>query len=543
MIVRTGTLAALAGVTTALLLVACGQSPSSGGGAPLSAPSGPPKPAGEITYVVASFTSEILDPSQGANVTQYLGPMYENLFLNWPGTGEARPFLLESGRMAEDSLSWTFKLRDGVRFSNGDPMTADDVKFSLDRFRSPEAKSSSSAILRGAIQDIQVVDPRTVRLNLKSPLLTLPLLLAGDIGNDGIVLPKKYIEQVGWEQFGQKPIGSGPYKLKEHRAGEAFIFEAQENHWRATPKFTRVTILKVAEDSTRLAMLRTGQADMAELGVESRKQVDQSGLKALVVPYETSWRVPFYGATGSYSDNPLKKLEVRKALNLSINRTEMVDGLYAGAAEAAAYAHSIPGYSIGAPKLPVPPYDPAEARRLLQQGGYPDGFELTLYLPDAGCSKDDSRRFGEVLASYWAKIGVRTRLVPIDYAIFRPQVRGANLSPQVIGAASTFCTAGSQIAPRDLTTFWYGKGEWKLADVADAEIERMNAAKSQEEMVRWAEAAYKKLYDNYAAIGVFHGGIVFGATPKLADIPVTPGFAGAFTTWFIWEKPDNPIFK
>ncbi len=520
-----------------VLLIACAQSAGSGQQTAPAASTGAAKPTGEFTYVDRDLGQERWDPSLSAPLLSLGGgPIYETLFLHWPGKADVRPFLLESGKMADDAMSWTLKLKNGIRFSNGDPMTADDVKFSLDRFRSDVSVTSSAAQLRKSIKDVQVVDPGTVRVGLNEPLINLDVLLAGDVGNDGIVLPKKYIEQIGWEQFNQKPIGSGPYRMTEHKTGESVTFEAVENHWRATPRFSKVRYLMVPEERTRISMLRAGQADLVRIGAENRKEIEQAGFKSLVVPYEASWRVQFWGAYGDYPDHPLKRLEVRKALNISINRQEMLDALYAGAGEVAAYAHSIPGYTLGAPKLPVPAFDQAEARRLLQQAGYPSGFELTIDALNVGCSMEETTRFAVALAGYWEKIGVKTKVVPSDYTTYRPKTTGTRHTPDIVGHASTICTGGSFLASRDLSAFWWSKGGFKLSDAADAEIEKANAAKSQDEMVRWVEAAYRKLYDAQANIGVFHGGTLFAGNQKAADLPVTPGFPN-LGMWLVYDKP------
>lgn len=498
-------------------------------------------PSGEITFANPGFQNEQWDPSKG---TRFLGgqgggigaPIYESLYLHRPPNGELRPFLLESGTMAPDGKSWTFKLKDGIKFSNGDPMTAEDVKFSLDHFRDPGATGSGAPVLRQVIEDVQVVDRLTTKILMKEPLVTLPVYLGGQTGNEGIVLPKKYIDQVGWEAFAKKPIGSGPYKVAEHKVGDTILYEANENYWGSSkPLFQRIRSVVVPDEQTRLAMLRSGQADLVGISTSSLKQVKAEGFSIITMPGGSSWRIQFYGGCCDQPDNPLKKLEVRKALTLALNKQEMLTGLVDGAGTVATYAHSDPSFSIGAPKLAPTPYDPAEAKRLLTQAGYPNGLPMTLWSPEgAGCTPEEIRRFSETTAAAWEAIGVKTTIRPIDYAVMRPKVRDA-LGAEYVGTASTFCTPGTVLAQRDLANFWRSQGAWRMTDAADAEIAKSLAATTQEEMVKWSEEAYKKLADAYAGIGVLQVGTDYATTKKLADYPPTPGMDNILQ-WMVSDR-------
>jgi peptide/nickel transport system substrate-binding protein len=461
--------------------------------------------------------------------------LYESLYRIEPPDGQARPWLLESGKMAEDALSWTFKLRDGIRFSNGDPMTAEDVKFSLDRYRSPVATSAQAGRFRSTIKDVVVVDRLTVRVELKQPIVTLPILLS-DPNNEGIILPKKYIEQVGWAEFGRKPIGSGPYRLVEHKPGESITFEAIQDHWRADPIFAKIQIVQVPEERARIAMLLSGEADIIDVGIDGAKEAKKAGFRILQgEPY--NWAVNFYGAYGDYPPNPLSKLAVRKALNLAVNKPEILDELAGGFGELSAYYMSAPGYSLGAPAGLAPtPYDPAEAKRLLQQAGYPDGFDLTFYAVGSGSCPDPSDLVAAV-ADYWQRIGVRTVIRPMDRAVYRPLWAGEKTQDQIVGTAGTDCAPARMTALQDLTIGDWSKGLYKLSDVADAEIEKALAAKSLDEEVRYSEQAYRKVYDNYVNVPIAYVPLLFASSNKF---PGPPGdYTGAAGNASVWLARDR----
>ena len=463
------------------------------------------------------------------------GPMYESLYLHWPPDGEPRPFLLESGKMADDAMSWTFKLRSGIRFSNGDPMTAEDVKFSLDRYRSEASKTPQAGQLRQAVKDIVIVDPLTVRLDLKEPWITFPYFLGGT-QNEGIVIPKKYVEKVGWEEFNRKPIGSGPYKMVEHRPGEFVTYEAVENHWRATPSFARARFVAVPEEQSRIAMLKSGQADLVPITSENKAQIEQAGFSIIGIPYSSFMQINLYGTFGQYPSVPTSKLEVRKAPALAVNRKEIVDQLTAGTGQVASITPAAPGFSLGAPKDLTPyPYDPAEAKRLLAQAGSPNGFEMTIFgFGQPACP--NALQIDQAVASHWERIGVKTKVVPIEYAVFRPKFAGKEHAPDLVGNAANHCIEVSPIGLRDLNTFFWSKGTVKLTDVADAEIEAAQRAKSTAELVRYTEAAYRKVYDNVSLLPLMFGQVMYGASKKVANLPNTKG-ADLLTVWLVQDRP------
>ncbi len=498
----------------------------------------PAKPTGQITIVVPDLSREVFDPSLTRSLIRTNdvgGPIYESLFMTFPPDGAIRPLLLESGTSTPDGLSWTFKLRDGIRFSNGDPMTAEDVKFSFDRYRSPEAASLHAGEFRQTIRDVVVLDRLTVRVDLSQPIINMDLFLASS-GNEGIVLPKKYIEQVGWEGFNRKPIGSGPYKMAEHKPGESITYEAVENHWRTTPAFARVQVFKVAEERSRIAMLKAGQADLVLISPGTVREVEQAGFKPIVIPYGGMAQINFYGAFGKYPPGPTSKVEVRWALDLAINKQEILDTLFAGAGTVAAVTPSAPGFSVGTPKdLKPTPYDPEEAKRLLRQAGYPNGFEITFYsVPLARCL--DTQLLVEAVAGYWEKVGVKARIRPMEYTVFRPLFSGKEHAPEIVGTAANHCATIGELASAELGVYYWSKGVVKLTDVADAEVEKAQAAKSVEEQVRYAEAAYRKVYENHVVIPLNYTGLVYAGTPKVADLlPITPG-VDTLSFWLTQEK-------
>src|SRR5713101_3986130 len=166
--------------------------------------------------------------------------------------------LAESWSESPDGLRYEFKLRRGLRFHNGDPVTAEDVKFSFERYKGAGAKE-----LQAHVRQVDVVDPLTVRFVLNEPWPDFMTFYGTTATAAGLVVPKKYLTQVGDEGFRKHPIGAGPYKFVSHKPGVEVVLEANPDYWRHAPYVKRLVMKSVPEGTTRAAMLMTGEADIA----------------------------------------------------------------------------------------------------------------------------------------------------------------------------------------------------------------------------------------------------------------------------------------
>jgi peptide/nickel transport system substrate-binding protein len=490
-----------------------------------------------------SSGAETFDPALTSSLftTSVAGPIYEELFQFFPPDGALKPYLLESAVTAPDGMSWTLKLRQGITFSNGDPMTADDVKFSLERFMSTESVSASKAELVAGIGSIAVVDPLTVRLDLKRPMLTLPNTLTY-AGNEGVVMPSKYIQQVGWSAFADKPIGSGPYVVTEHTAGQSVTYKANPKYWggpqgNAKPSLDQINVVFVSEEQTRISMLHSGQADITEITSANKSDVESSGVKTLVVPNSESYMLYPLGTYADDPDNPLKKLEVRKALTLALDKKALVDALSAGTARIASFGPLVPDPAHGVPDLPPTAYDPDQARQLLQQAGYPNGLTIKVWALDvASCNPTIAKQFAEAVGGYWQKIGVTAEVVPISFALLRPKIQAFPHAPDTVGSYFTFCLGGPNPAALQLNATYFGKGNFHLTNVADTESAAALAASTVDEQNRQASAAFQKLYDNYSATAIYFGGRIVAVSKKAEGYPITPGMPDMLQ-WWVTPRP------
>ncbi|MDO8672097.1 MAG: ABC transporter substrate-binding protein, partial [Dehalococcoidia bacterium] len=226
------------------------------------------KPYGSLT-IQTEFVSGNIDPHQISMATFWpLGAAIFDSLIELTPEGQLRPGIAERWEIAPDGKTHTFYIRKGVKFHDGSDLTGADVKYSLERVLTPTGTHSDGIIWRAAVASVELKDDYTVVMNMKVPQFEL---LAGftSLGGSPAVAPKKYIEEKGVDYFGKQPVGSGPWKVLSYQHGTRMELEAVESHWRAVPKFKNITLLNVPEESTRVAMLKTGELDMAAVSPDS----------------------------------------------------------------------------------------------------------------------------------------------------------------------------------------------------------------------------------------------------------------------------------
>src|SRR3989475_11456411 len=227
----------------------------------VAAPSPAAEPAGEVAVSFhVTLAPSWFDPSTAPPQITPFGVMYaihDALVRPLPGQ-KMGASLAESWTESRDGLVYEFRLRRGLRFHNGDPITAEDVKFSFDRYNGAGARE-----LRARVRQLDAVDPLTVRFPLKEPWPDFMTFYGTTATAAGIVLPKKYFESVGPDGFKQKPIGAGPHQFLSQRPRLAIVLDANTAHWRHAPYIRKLTMKSVPDSTTRLAMLKSGETDFA----------------------------------------------------------------------------------------------------------------------------------------------------------------------------------------------------------------------------------------------------------------------------------------
>jgi peptide/nickel transport system substrate-binding protein len=378
----------------------------------------------ELTVALSSFSAETLDPAlQGHNVKYYLSLMFDYL-VGSTLDGQASPQggLATRWENSADHKRWTFYLRKGVKFHTGDEVTSEDVKWSLQRAMGKRSTTGYAGPLRTLIQDIETPAPDRVVIVTKEPTLIIPTYLSRSLSTEGMVLPRKYIEANGDDVFARKPVGSGPYRFVEQVVGSHIKLAAVDQHWRlGVPKYRTITFRLVPEETTRIALLRRGEVDVADLSRERVRELEKEGFPVHFRREEailSMWWI--LGPDGWAA--PMKDRRVREALNVAIDRAEIAQAIFAGSAEPAAVPMGL-SWSFRDVGFKVTPemayaFDPSRARKLLAEAGLGGGFPLDVYafqLPGL----PEGRAFAEAVAGYWEKIGVKTKLIPVDYPAFR----------------------------------------------------------------------------------------------------------------------------
>ena len=382
------------------------------------------QPKTELTVALSSFATEVLDPPLGGHLVKYyLSMIFDYLVGTTPdGQPSREGGIATRWENSPDFKRWTFYLRKGVKFHNGDELTSEDVKFSIMRNIGKRSTTGYAGPLRTLIQDIQTPAPDRVVVVTKEPTLIIPLYLSRSLSTEGMITPKKYIEAVGDDVFARKPIGSGPYKFVEQVTGSHITLTAGDNHWRiGTPKYKTMTFRLVPEETTRIALLRRGEVDVVELSRERVKDVEKDGFPIHYRREEsilTMWWV--LGADGRVP--PAKDKRVREALNLALDRAEIAQSIFGGKADPAAVPLGLSWSfkDVGFKQTPdmTYPYDLPRAKKLLADAGFASGFNLDVYayqLPGL----PEGKTMAEAVAGYWEKLGIKSRLIPVDYPAFR----------------------------------------------------------------------------------------------------------------------------
>src|SRR5258706_694411 len=343
--------------------------------------------------------------------------------------------LAESWTVSPDGLVYEFVLRRGVMFHNGDALTAEDVKFSFERYRGAAAK-----LFKEKIAAVDVVDPLRVRFRLNEPWPDFMSFYGTPATGAGWIVPKAYVQKVGDEGFKKVPIGAGRYKLVSFNPGVEMVLEAHEHYWRKTPSVKRLVFRVIPDEATRLAVLKRGEADIAYSirGALAEEVKRTPGLRLAPTLLPATFWIDF--TTEQWNPkSPWHDRRVRQAASVAIDRQAINLAETLGFSKVA--ASIIPSsyeYYWGPPPIP---YDPAQARRLLSEAGYPSGFDAGDLTCDASYTN-----VAEAAANYLKAVGIQTRVRPMERVAFLGQWREKKIRSGLMqGGAGAFGNAATRI--------------------------------------------------------------------------------------------------
>ena len=350
---------------------------------------------------------ETFDPAQSNNTSTH------NVTINLFDTlvrlsDDGRDFvgeLAESWKLV-DQTTWQFKLRRGVKFHNGEELNAAAVKFTFDTTMDLERKTRQRPTYV-AFKEVRVDDPYTVSFITHKPYaiaLTQIQYLA--------IVPPGYVKQVGWDEFGRKPVGSGAFKFKEWERDVRVVLEAYDGYWKGKPKVRSIAFRPIPEDASRIAAVQRGEVDIID-AVPYDRIKELQGSPTVRISQRQGEQI--YVGLDTLRVEPLKKREVRQALNYAVNADALVKNLLLGYAVRlnGPMFPTTPGYDE---KLPAYPYEPERAKRMLAQAGYPGGFDVEFAISPAFQGIAKGTEVGEAIAGQLGRVGVRAKLNVQDSA-------------------------------------------------------------------------------------------------------------------------------
>jgi peptide/nickel transport system substrate-binding protein len=379
-----------------------------------------PTPSGSLRIAMPGFEDETFLPWNGAAGRKfYVDTIYEYLIYLNPGTREPVPGLATAWNMTPDGKTWTISLRQGVQFQeNWGEFTSEDVKFTFEKIMDPSSKASQASTFRSSIDSIVAKDKYTVVFNLKTPDYFLWSKFSNMISN--FIVSKAYVQKVGDSAADSHPIGTGAFTLSDHQRGVSIkvsTVPGVENHWRVKPEYKDITFKSVPEESTRVAMLKAGEADMAPISMDSVETVKASKLNIMSIKDMWAPRIVFGGLVQTDPNRtnaiaPWAKKEVRQALNYAIDKDSIARNIFHGQASANFNPF------LFSSQTPAYPYNVAKAKQLLQAAGYPDGFQVNLYT----CARSPGAQLPDIglaVATYWEAAGIKVKVTPTDYPTIR----------------------------------------------------------------------------------------------------------------------------
>jgi len=351
--------------------------------------------------------------------------------------------------VSPDGLVYEFVLRRGVKFHNGETVSAEDVKFSFERYR-----GAANKVLKETMAAVEVPDPGRVRFRLKRPWPDFMTFYSTATGA-GWIVPKKYVEKVGDEGFKKAPIGAGPYRFVSFTPGVELVVEAFDQYWRKTPNVKRLVLRAIPDDTTRLVALKRGEVDVgyAIRGTLAEELRRGPGLALKpVVGQVTNW---VYFAEQWDPKSPWHDRRVRLAVNHAIDRQAINQAENLGFARLT--GSIIPASFDFYWQPPAYAYDPARARQLLAEAGHPNGFDAGDYFCDAAITYQC-----EPIVTYLNAVGIRTRLRPLERAAYFRGWAEKKYKGLIHGGSGAFGNAATRIE-----AFVAGGGTYAYGSYAD----------------------------------------------------------------------------
>ncbi len=450
--------------------------------------------------------------------------------------GTLIPNLATSWTVSGDQSTWVFAIQDGMIFHNGSPVTAEDVAWTWNRaifgLEGEGAIGGWGIELSTQVSSISTAG-NTVLVKTPEPNGLIPTLFTSFTGSHGAVaLSKSYFEAVGLEEFRDKFVGTGPYSLERRVPGQFVELKANEDHFRKAPGFETVQVWDVGELTTRIAMLRVGQADLSLASLQTAQDLRDAGFNVVTAPgSNVSWML-FHHA--DVPGNPFGDKRVREALITSIDRAGIANALYLGLAEPANQAIAVPGnlgYNLDLEEIP---YDLDRARQLLADAGWSD-LRVKIRTFDSDADFPDMPTMSEAITGGWEEIGVTATINVMETrASFDFMSLGAKdaevKSKQVEDEPPyTLFIRGTDTrfhTFRFMDIWFHSEGRFGMMqqpDLFDVRLDEMRLAFTLEEQDQGLQDFQQFLTDEFWQAPLLRAGTVFGMSDRIAEWQPTVG--------------------
>ena len=435
------------------------------------------------------------------------GPTYSvtiNMFdslLRKTRDGQNAPALAESFERDTDT-SWVFHLRPDVQFHNGEPLTAEAVKFTVERIFDPDLESTRATDLDW-IDRVEIIDELTVRI-----VANEPFALAEHFFTELQIVPPNHVTEVGDVSFDEMPVGTGPFEFVRWDRGNQIVLQRNENYWAGPAEVEAVEFRFISSAASRVATLLSGNADLiTDPPITARQQIDANPNTRF--ESATGTRVVFVGLD-TVQESPLQDVQVRQAMNYAIDKASIIDNLLDGLGEQTTTLLTDQDFGFN-PEVDPYPFDPDRARQLLADAGYPEGFEITMDMVNGRFINDTN--VAQAIAGFLDDVGITVTLNVLEFGAFNGAIFSHQSSPMY------FASWGNPVFDPAFIFDFITRTEGLLRTIQDPEIDdllnRASATTDQELRRDLYQQVMPLINEAAPTIFLYKQPVLFGMSERL----------------------------
>jgi ABC-type transport system substrate-binding protein len=470
-----------------------------------------------VTYA-AGADPDSLDPANAeSNPSEAVNRMIHENLVKFDAKLNLVPGLAEKWEQAADGMSWTFFLRKGVKFHDGTPFNAEAAKYFFDRMIGPE-KPSRAGLYAPLVESATVVDEYTVKVNMKAPFA----FLLNNIAHSASGIFSPVAHKAMGKDIARKPVGTGPFKFVEWVHGDHLTLRRNDDYWGGKPKIDKIIVKTIKEESARVMMLQSGDAQLAvRLPSEDIPRLEKDA--NIQLDATETLRVLYIGF--NCGKKPFSDERVRQAFNLATDRESIAKNIYQGRAMAA--SNIVAPLTTGYFPMPPYPYDPEKAKKLLADAGYPGGLKAKFISPQGRYPKDFE--MAQALQQQWKKAGIDVSLDTMEWAAYlaatRKPLDQTDVEVFLLGWAPSSAEARWILYPLYGTDQWVPKGNNRLFysnKQFDEYVDKLTKATDKADRDKNLKLAQELLYREVPQLPVLVTKETIGFSKKLRGVINSP---------------------